>query len=143
MVVDRVAALVEELKRTDAGARKRAIDALAEIGPDAEASVPMLIAMLRDRDESIRRRTITALGKIGPRAQTSIPILIDTLNVQDAKIRRMAGAALLLIDPQAVALIEASSRPEPNIRNGAAYTLERLGRRNNVAVPKLIEALAH
>ena len=67
-----VAAALDHLRTTEPNPRSRgqirakAIYILGEVGPDARAAVPELLAILRDDPESfIRTHTARALGKMG------------------------------------------------------------------------------
>jgi HEAT repeat protein len=128
-----LAALIEELKQANLSVRKRAIDALAHIGHGAEAAVPALTDTLRDRNYAVRKRAISALGTIGPKAKAAIPPLIKLVSGQDRKVQRMAADALLLIDPKGIALVDALNSSDLEIRNGATFTLARIGPRGRAA----------
>src|SRR3990172_1588173 len=62
---------VKDLQSTDYRERQEAALAIAELGPQAKAAVPALIAALSDR--ILDRYIVTALQKIGPEA---VPALI-------------------------------------------------------------------
>jgi HEAT repeat protein len=138
-----VTELIGQLQGPDTGSKKGIIDVLADLGPEAGAAVPVLINLLSDRDETVRKSAINALGKIGPRARLAIPSLFGTLNAPDREIRRMSGDALLSIDPEAGVLVDALSRSELNIREGAHDALWRISPGTKAAIPKLVKALNH
>ena len=57
--------------------RKRAAEAIGEIGPEAAIAIPSLIKALRDDDTYVRRSAASALGKVGPLTKEVIPALVN------------------------------------------------------------------
>jgi HEAT repeat protein len=55
--------------------RKGIIDAFGLIGSNAEAAVPVLMAVLKDKDPSLRWGAARSLGRIGPGAVKALPAL--------------------------------------------------------------------
>ncbi len=64
------------LQDSDPVLRTRAAKILARIGPEAQPSVPMLVAMLNDGDEEVRKSAAHALGQIGPAAAEAVSALV-------------------------------------------------------------------
>ena len=82
------------LQDDDEFVRRKAIDALVNIGTAYEIVVPALIAMLQDNDASIRRWAIDVLGKIETAYEIVVPSLITMLQDDDEFVRRKAIDAL-------------------------------------------------
>ena len=101
-----VPALIELASSTQqhARVRARAIDVLGDIGPQAVAALPTLVAALNDPAPDCKRRAAEALGTVGCGSDTA--------------------AAQGLCLPLARLLREDSSQ---QIRRSAAYSLARLG----------------
>lgn len=93
--------LQETLKHESARVRVAAVDALAAIGPGAEAAVPDLISELTDAERDVRHRAVDALDKIGPAAELAIPTLIAVMqNERDLEpTRQLAIKTLVRIAP--------------------------------------------
>jgi HEAT repeat protein len=87
-----------------------AAEALAEIGPDAAAARPALMARVRI-GASFHSSFCKALGRIGPPAQEAIPVLEDALRDENLSVRLSAADALTRIIPNqcpnAVAVLRA------------------------------------
>jgi HEAT repeat protein len=103
--------------------------ALAEIGPEAAAAVPALVATLKKPDEVefVRRQVASALGRIGSKA---VPELIEVLANDNERVRLGAILALNQIGagaksavPPLVALL---SDPAEFVRTAAAAALRAI-----------------
>jgi HEAT repeat protein len=73
-----VAALVADLKSTDAGKQFAAHAALVKAGPHAKSAVPDLIKMLEDKTQRYDYAA-DVLGAIGPGAKAAVPALLARL----------------------------------------------------------------
>ena len=58
------AALIIALRDEDASMRKKAADALGELGSAAKDAIPALTKVLKDEDKDVRDAAQTALAKI-------------------------------------------------------------------------------
>jgi HEAT repeat protein len=127
----------------DADARRCAAEALGQMGPDAEESVPALRAALKDCDWSIRAHAAMALGKIGPGAKEAVPDLIKTLRDKEILVRHSAATSLGEIGPEARAAVPAliDAFGERGEVQCAAWALERMGPAAKAAVPALAKEL--
>jgi HEAT repeat protein len=99
----RVSLWIEELKE---GAwpsdRWRAALAVGEIGPEARAAIPHLIAALRDNDATVRWAAARALGRFGPQARKATGALVKLATSDPhAAVRVAARDSLAEIDPKA------------------------------------------
>lgn len=130
--------LTELVRESDPGTRYLAAKALGQIGDEAEAALPTLLAALRDNDmflragitgaliqigypavpgltralfdpsNAVKRAACKALGKIG--SERAVPALINSLQDGNPGVRRFAREALERIDnPAARAALERGS----------------------------------
>lgn len=95
-----VAHWLDELKSTDARARKKAVVALGHVGKADTAAIPALVSAIRDRDAAVRREAVLALLNIGPDARDAVPALLDARNDRDADVRSYAVKAVARIQGQ-------------------------------------------
>jgi HEAT repeat protein len=126
--------LVTTLKEADASARARAARILGE--NKASKAAPALTALLMDDpDMHVRQVAAVALGRIG-----AVEPLINALHAPNMQLRLLVVQALTQIgDPRAaVPLIEALRDTNAEVRNQAAFALNKLGAN---AVEPLLEAL--
>ena len=96
-----IPALVKILQSPMEWERTRAVNALAEIGPEAKAALPALDAALNDEDEFVVSRAAETLGSIGPDARPAAPKLIQALKDNRMYVSESAAEALKKIDPEA------------------------------------------
>jgi HEAT repeat protein len=89
-----VAYWLEELKKPDSGARKKAVTALMHVGKADPEAIAALIGAVKDRDAAIRDQAVLALLNIGPAASDAIPVLTEANNDPDATVRAHAAKAL-------------------------------------------------
>jgi HEAT repeat protein len=71
------------------------LDALGQIGPEAEAAVPALIEALTEANT--RGAAVEALGLLGPKAQPAVPALEPLLQGDDVAVGWASAAALVRI----------------------------------------------
>src|SRR5262249_37190071 len=71
------------------------IDALGQIGPDAEPAVPLLVDALKA--PSSRAAAVDALGQIGRKARPAAPALEKLLKGADVAIRWAVASAMVRI----------------------------------------------
>jgi hypothetical protein len=74
-----VPSLIETLKSPDPTVRRKAVEVLGRMGPEAEPAVPDLIRLLDDADPEVRKAAARTLGRIGPPAEAAVPALMRTL----------------------------------------------------------------
>jgi HEAT repeat protein len=74
-----VPALIQALQNPDVSVRRKAVEVLGRVGPDAKDAVPELVKLLDDPDEDVRKSAARTLGRIGPPAQDAVPALVRTL----------------------------------------------------------------
>jgi len=89
-----VPALVRALKDPDERVRKKAFEALGEIGSPAQDAVPALIDALSDPNANMRQAAALTLGKIGPDAQDAIPSLTEALQDETVVVREVVPDVL-------------------------------------------------
>jgi len=65
--------LQKDIQCDDPGLCRDALRALADLGPEAEPTMPLLIDMLED--PKLQRMAVVVLGAIGPPAKTAVPHL--------------------------------------------------------------------
>jgi len=89
-----VAHWLDELKKPDPKARKKAVKALGHVGMADPAALPALIGAVRDPNASVRSEAVLALLNVGPDAREAIPVLTEAQNDKDATVRSHAAKAL-------------------------------------------------
>lgn len=116
---------------------------LAEIG---ETAVPALSKALKDKSKNVRQNAAIALSRIGKKAKAAVPNLIEALKDSDGQVRSYAAEALAEIGKEAraaVPLLIALLKKDgtSDVRRNAAAALGKIGEEPQEAVPVLIEAL--
>jgi HEAT repeat protein len=91
---------VEALNNPDAALRKRAVEALANVGSADPEVVPALARAVKDRETRVRAAAVLALLKIGPEAQEAVPALRAAQKDANAAVRNYAAKALARIQPE-------------------------------------------
>ncbi len=139
----------------DYGCYLAALEALAAMGPEAQAAVPTLIELLKKQkpgdnpgyNQSVHRDALRALAKIGAAAKAAIPLLIEML--RDFKYTSLAdeiSAALGGIGPDAIPALldivkDKTLKGPGNPRRDAIRALGHMGSAARAAIPALNEAL--
>jgi hypothetical protein len=100
---DEVAALCAALWAKQVVARRRAVRALARLGPEAEEAIPALIAAFRDDDLGVRSGAVKALARMEGAA---VGALIEALRQDDPDVRKVAVVCLGKIGPPAAPAVE-------------------------------------
>jgi len=135
--VERLEQLINDLKNPDEQVRYQAAEALKQMGQEAKAAVPALIATLQDEKlkaagSSVRYKAAEALGEIGaPAANKAIPVLraMQRDRQERSDIQAAAWVALMKIY---------RNDPDPKVRVKAA---EGMGQSGPWAIPFLTEML--
>src|SRR2546430_13391454 len=92
-----VAHWLQALHDPNAKARRKAIEALSNVGTSDPAVIPALIEALDDREAGVRSAAVLALLKIGPEASDAVPALRKAQKDKDVKVRTYATKALVRI----------------------------------------------
>jgi HEAT repeat protein len=125
----------------DATDNAEAVAALADVGTEARAAVPALIAALKHKDQAVREGARRALASIGTPAVTA---LIDTLKGENGDVSTLAAEALSMVHPrprEAVPALRDALKKDPS-RVEAAVALVRIDpKQAGEVVPVLIEEL--
>ena len=143
-----VSDLIRTLDDGDPAIRGDAAVALAAVGADAAAAVPMLSAMLADPAAvpGTRYAAAYALGRIGgPAAKPAVETLRTLSDSQDEMMATVAVWALLKIEPQdgplvekAIPILRRAARAEREVvRLEAAVALGDIGPAASSAIPIL------
>jgi HEAT repeat protein len=85
---------LDEMKKPDAKARKKAVKELGHVGKAEPAALPAVTAALKDADAGVRAEAALALLNLGPEAADAEAALADAVRDKDAKVRQYAGQAL-------------------------------------------------
>jgi len=149
---------IESLALPDASQRLDALEAIGELGPEAEgmeAAVPVLVRTLGDDDPHVRATAARTLGALGPMAKPAVPslvaaladrgstvVVIDGMPSQE-RVWVVASKALGDVGPAAVPdLIAALDHDDPRVCAGAAGALSQIGPEAKDAVEPLLRVLA-
>jgi HEAT repeat protein/Tfp pilus assembly protein PilF len=113
-----------------------AVKALAAIGPEARAAVPLLIRVLCEKNLLFSQPAGAALVAIAPGAPEVVQALVETLHAGDANVRMAAAGFLGQLGPlgeRAVpALRETLADASALVRLSSAASLWKLGSREGV-----------
>src|SRR5690242_5770948 len=85
---------LDELKKPEAKARKKAVKELGHVGKADPAAIPAVTAALKDADAGVRAEAALALLNLGPDAAEAEPALAEALKDRDRKVREYAAQAL-------------------------------------------------
>ena len=86
--------LIQMLKNKDESVRKAAVEALENIGAEANTAIAPFTELLTDNNEEVRAAAAFVLGKMGSEAKTAIPTLTMLLKDKNKDVRRAAAEAL-------------------------------------------------
>ena len=85
---------LEELKKPDPKARKKAVTKLGHVGKADPAAIPAIANALRDKNALVRAEAALALLNLGPDAEQAIPALTAATRDKNPKVRDYAARAL-------------------------------------------------
>ena len=75
--------LIKSLKAEDVLQRRRAVDALRNVGPAGLPALPELTRTLKDDDPQVVKGAATAIGSFGPQGRSALPALVSLLSSDD------------------------------------------------------------
>jgi HEAT repeat protein len=134
---------IKKLKSKNAEIRKKAAEALGDMGPAASAAVPALIEAFKDKDYFVNQAVVKALGKIG---EPALPALMTAVSDNEEKVRTHAietigvmGKSGLDVKQAIPLLINAMNDKSYDTQWAAVEALVNL---NEDALPQLIQAMA-
>lgn len=126
-------------------ARQRAAEVLGEIGPAADAAVPVLIHVAGDRRSTLRVTAMTALAEIGRAANPAVPALVAGLADINSTVRVAAAQALGVVGPlpgaARDALWHALDDADLDVRLAAAQALSQQGEPAGRLLPVVVPLL--
>jgi HEAT repeat protein len=132
---------VGQLKDSDAGRRRAAVEALGEMGIAAKSALPELRSYIVSETDALARcEAIRLLGRVGD--ASDMTTLANLAKDSHDKSRVCAVAALNRFGKAAVpVLAEVLSDPDPSVRKEAARRLMTLGADAKDAEPLLAKAV--
>src|SRR4051812_45164868 len=136
--------LIAKLNHKDNTERRKAAEALGEMGTDAKLAVPALTKALRDKDLFVRRHSAFALGKTGTDAKDAISKLALATGDDKREVQYAAADALAEIGRPALTAmlgVVKDTGKDPQVRKKVALGLAKLGPSARGAVPALTEIL--
>jgi hypothetical protein len=140
-----IAELNQALSSSEWQEREKAAIAIAKIGPEAKAAIPVLMERLDDEDWQVRKAAADALANLEPEAKKAVPALTAMLRDEEWQVRKSAAYALIAIGkglkPAIPNLIEAVNDEEWQVRKPAVMALGMIGSDARKAVPALRERL--
>lgn len=105
--------------------------AVGRIGPDAEPALPNLFVLLLEEDVRSRTVVASAIRRIGSSAVSySLAMLLDADPLMRERACEMLGHLGCVEDPVVEALLEACTDGEPQVRQAARHSLDRLQQRD-------------
>jgi len=138
-----LAALLKNLKSTEAVMKRKAAKSIGELGPAARSAAPALTSVLqRDRDSLVRQNAAEALGRINSEPKTTIPALAKAMKDEDREVMTAAALALARYGRAAVPVLRKSLGDNDTlVRKNAAEALAKIGPEAKDAVDDLVKAL--
>jgi hypothetical protein len=110
--------------------REAARTALAPIGAETKAAIPLLAKALTDEAVQVRAGAAAALYWIAPAAGAAVPALSEALGDKDQRVRRLSSLALARMGPGArpavPALVTALKDRDNRVRAAAAAALKKI-----------------
>jgi HEAT repeat protein len=89
-----VAHWLDEVKKPDPKARKKAVRELGHVGTADPAAIPAVVGALKDRDVEVRREAALALLNLGAAAKDAESALTEAATDGDKTVREYAAKAL-------------------------------------------------
>lgn len=86
---------IEEAKKPDAKARRKAVKELGHVGKADPAAIPVVIHAIKDPDPGVRQEAALALLNLAPDLPEAFEPLTEATRDKDAKVREYAAAALV------------------------------------------------
>lgn len=125
----------------DPALQSQALDALIDMGPEAQAALPDLTRRLQGRAGDLRSQLPYAIAVIGQ--QQAVPILLPVLNHPDTTLAQRAASALGRVGPEAAAAVPAlrAALQRSEIATAATGALGDIGPAAQAAVPDLVARL--
>ena len=86
---------LDELKKPEPKARKKAVKELGHVGTADPAATPAVVGALKDKDPSVRKEAVVALLNLGPAAKDAESTLAEmAASDPDRAVREYAAKAL-------------------------------------------------
>ena len=140
-----VAVLVQLVRGADLAVRRRALQVLGSLGPEAKGAFPAILGVLQDDDAEVRRLAASALGRVPAETRDDRLGLVATLlhrydYARDQAERALSnlGVGAADVAPELGRLVEHPSHP---VRHATLRIFARMG--PTVALPILIPYLTH
>jgi HEAT repeat protein len=125
--------------------RRRAIQALGELGEAAKSAIPELTIILESNRKDLKLATLTALAEMGESARIAVPQLKKALKSRDEQIRMGAAQVLGKIGSPAKdampTLIDALNDPRKSVRTSVIDAIANFGAEAKPAITELTQAL--
>jgi HEAT repeat protein len=136
---------IERTKHPDDAVREKAAIAIGKLGPRARSAVPLLTEMLYDKSWYVREAAAQALERIDPHVKAVGRPPGKLLRREDVLNRHALEIILTKMGPgsksAAMALAEASTDDDGDVRVAAVEALIRMRADANQAVPVLVMQL--
>jgi HEAT repeat protein len=87
------------LAAQDPEVRRRAAEALGNVGGDAQAVLPQLARAAHDPDDAVRAAAVAALAKVRPTAEEAFSAFLEGLRDRDGAVRLASAQALAQATP--------------------------------------------
>lgn len=141
-----ISELSQALSSSEWQEREKAAIAIAKIGVEAKATIPILIELLDDGEWQVRRSAADALANLEPEVKSVAPALTEMLKDEEWQVRKSAAYALFAIrtgiESAVPALIKRVNDEEWQVRKPVIMTLGAMGPKARKAIPALKERLS-
>jgi len=135
--------VLELLDDEDSEIRKRAAEALAQIGADGSLIIPKLLEKRFDPDPSVRHAVLIALARARPTNDAVIDLFLEQTRNKDPRVKTGAAFTLSYMGAPAKRALPAvlpiliQALDDPRQKSGAAWALGGIGPEARDSIPML------
>jgi HEAT repeat protein len=135
--------ILELLDDEDSNVRRRAAEALAQIGADGSLIIPKLLEKRFDSEPSVRGAVLWALARARPTNEDVIDVFLERTKDNDPETRISAACTLTYLLPESnkalprILPLLTNALDEERDPSGAVDALARIGTDARSAIPKL------
>jgi HEAT repeat protein len=134
--------LLKQLTDEDSDVRRKAAEALGELGKGSQTVVDALLKTLTDENPSVRYHAVSALRWLGNSSQTVVDAVLETLTDEDSAVRQMAVNVFNNLGKGSQTVVDAMLQclqdKDDSVRGNATFALGWLGNSSQAVVDTLL-----